>query len=653
MAEVLVIYNAPLPVDFESGTLELKGRQVFIDRAGRKAQAYQKAIIHPDKSLTDVQTGLPLTRIVQGPDDPPGGELDWVETLTVTNLPDPLRQTDRIPGVATRDGFLDLHVPGVPAPGGSGGTGGGTGGWSPAFVQVTPPLTRLVLGATVTLGVGDVVTYAGQGVDEIALLPGLTGTVDAAGTLTLGVSALDLGGTVGGQDAEHEIQVSGANGAISIDVVWAYVASADLTLWRISLGPTANTLTGSILHLMTPQGEELASAVMDDTNGATFATSVPIPAGQPFRVTFEHGDPYIVNISLLAGTGPGTQTQDGVVTFLEAVGGATDWSPHFIFHDRVGTPTVTGTLPYASLPTQLQADLDAKADRDDVLGLSADLTALIGTVAGDLATRLTTLEGRPTLDVEAIQDTVAAMLGTVGTYDDAAGTYTITVPPGTTQEQVEDWVAALTQAGAGVTVTYDDTAGHLVIAATGGPSGLTAVAHDASLTGDGTAESPLAVAPEFVQDTVAALLVAGSGVTLTYDDAAGTYTISATGTQPARQAASVTTSSLANGASEDLTLTLAKLYLLDDLASTGAAWVRVYSDTASRTADANRAQTTDPAPGSGVVAEMIGTLGVWDQPVAGRDRKGAPNGVIPIRVTNLSGTTQALTITAHVLPLEA
>lgn len=110
--ELLVVYNAPLPPDFVSGTLELKRAQVYIDGAGRKAQAYQKAVIGADRSLTDVQTGLSLTTIATGPDETLGGPIDWVETLTVTNLPDPLRQTKRIPGAYTRPGILDLHLPG-------------------------------------------------------------------------------------------------------------------------------------------------------------------------------------------------------------------------------------------------------------------------------------------------------------------------------------------------------------------------------------------------------------------------------------------------------------------------------------------------------------------------------------------------------------
>mgnify|MGYP000489339863 CR=1 FL=1 len=76
------------------------------------------------------------------------------------------------------------------------------------------------------------------------------------------------------------------------------------------------------------------------------------------------------------------------------------------------------------------------------------------------------------LDAEAVQDIVGAMLGEAqGHYDDAAGTYTMTFPQGRTDEEIQDVVAALIQAGANVTKTYDDAGNVLTISATGGDAG--------------------------------------------------------------------------------------------------------------------------------------------------------------------------------------
>jgi ribulose bisphosphate carboxylase small subunit len=96
------------------------------------------------------------------------------------------------------------------------------------------------------------------------------------------------------------------------------------------------------------------------------------------------------------------------------------------------------------------------------------------------------------------------------TYDDAAGTLTIT---GTdtdtvlTQEQVEDIVGSLIVAGTNVSVAYDDAAGTLTISST---------------------DTNTQLSQEQVEDYVDGLLTAGSGISLSYDDAAGTLTITNT-----------------------------------------------------------------------------------------------------------------------------
>lgn len=101
------------------------------------------------------------------------------------------------------------------------------------------------------------------------------------------------------------------------------------------------------------------------------------------------------------------------------------------------------------------------------------------------------------LDAEAVQDILGTMLGEAqGHYDDAAGTYTINLPSGTsmTDEQVQDIVGALVKAGANTAVAYDDAAGTLTISSTGG--GLSAVSHDSTLAGAGTPDNPLRVLPQ-------------------------------------------------------------------------------------------------------------------------------------------------------------
>src|SRR6478752_1879086 len=76
---------------------------------------------------------------------------------------------------------------------------------------------------------------------------------------------------------------------------------------------------------------------------------------------------------------------------------------------------------------------------------------------------------------------------------------------GPTTEQIQDIVGALLAAGTGITVTYNDAGNVETIAI------------------DTAAET------ERVQDIIGAMTAAGTGITVAYNDAAGTLTLSATG----------------------------------------------------------------------------------------------------------------------------
>ena len=76
---------------------------------------------------------------------------------------------------------------------------------------------------------------------------------------------------------------------------------------------------------------------------------------------------------------------------------------------------------------------------------------------------------------------------------------------------------------------------------------------------------------------------------------------------PSRGTVSQTVASLASNASADVSFTTPKTYALLKIQTSHAAWVTLYTDTTSRTNDASRSETTDPTPGSGVLAEVITT----------------------------------------------
>ena len=87
-----------------------------------------------------------------------------------------------------------------------------------------------------------------------------------------------------------------------------------------------------------------------------------------------------------------------------------------------------------------------------------------------------------------------------------------------------------------------------------------------------------------------------------------------------------------------------------------AAWVTLYTDTSSRTGDATRTETTDPLPGSGVIAEIITTDGALQfitPGVIGWNGDASPNNNVYVKVVNKGASTQSITVTLHFVKLEA
>ena len=151
--------------------------------------------------------------------------------------------------------------------------------------------------------------------------------------------------------------------------------------------------------------------------------------------------------------------------------------------------------------------------------------------------------------------------------------------------------------------------------------------------------------------------IAGQVLTATGDDGFGNATgvvWANTSALTGRQTGSATTASIGNNVSADLTIAAAKTYALLKIQTSHAAWVTLYTDTASRTADASRTETTDPTPGSGVIAEVI-TNGATTQLISpgtiGYNSAGTETTYA--KIVNKSGATASITVTLHYVKLEA
>ena len=143
-----------------------------------------------------------------------------------------------------------------------------------------------------------------------------------------------------------------------------------------------------------------------------------------------------------------------------------------------------------------------------------------------------------------------------------------------------------------------------------------------------------------------------SGQVLT-SDGGGNVTWAAPSGLQSRTTAQAT-QSIANNAAANVSFTTPKTYALLSIQTNVAAWVTLYMDTTSRTNDASRGETTDPVPGSGVLAEAI-TAGSTTQYITPGAVcfNSAGTGITYAKIVNKSGGTANVTVTLNYVQLEA
>ena len=114
------------------------------------------------------------------------------------------------------------------------------------------------------------------------------------------------------------------------------------------------------------------------------------------------------------------------------------------------------------------------------------------------------------------------------------------------------------------------------------------------------------------------------------------------------------TVNIANEAVSNTSFTTPKTYALIKVSTSHAAWVTLYSDTASRTSDASRQINVDPLPGSGVLSEVITTGNQVQLITPGVICfNSAGTGTTYAKVVNKSGSTANLTVTLTYVVLES
>ena len=148
----------------------------------------------------------------------------------------------------------------------------------------------------------------------------------------------------------------------------------------------------------------------------------------------------------------------------------------------------------------------------------------------------------------------------------------------------------------------------------------------------------------------------GTGLNVTFSSGIATVTSSGGSGLQSRTTVSGSTTSITNNGIGNTDITGFKSYALMKVGLSTAGWLRIYTDSASRTADVNRSVGEDPSPGSGVIAEVV-TTGVSTSQiispfVTGGNLEEPVSDTIYVAITNQSGTTQSITANLTILKLE-
>ena len=147
-----------------------------------------------------------------------------------------------------------------------------------------------------------------------------------------------------------------------------------------------------------------------------------------------------------------------------------------------------------------------------------------------------------------------------------------------------------------------------------------------------------------------------SNEVLSYDGSNWVNTSSGGTSLQGRTTAQASTGSINNSASANLTITAAKSYALLKIQTSHAAWVTLYTNVAARTSDSSRNETTDPLPGTGVIAEIITSDGAVQSITPGTigwNDDTTPSTNLYAKVVNKSGSSANITVTVHYVQIEA
>jgi len=328
-----------------------------------------------------------------------------------------------------------------------------------------------------------------------------------------------------------------------------YTAAEKTKLGGVATGATANQTDAYLLDRSHHTGQQTSASISDLTEAVQDIVGAFIGSGTGVSVSYDDAsNTFTITATGATGTTDPEVVRDTIGTALIGVGNvnvavndaadtitisttATVNSTDAALRDR---STHTGTQPITTITETATGKVMTDVERTKLAGVAAGATAnATDAQLRDRATHTGTQTSATISDFsEAAQDAVAAMLtastGITLNYNDAANTLTIT---GTLAdpETVRD-VMGVALVGAGlIGVSVNDAADTITITTTATQNATDAALRDRSTHTGSQLSTTISDFTEAVQDVLGATIVAGTNVTVTYNDAANTFTINSTG----------------------------------------------------------------------------------------------------------------------------
>ena len=295
--------------------------------------------------------------------------------------------------------------------------------------------------------------------------------------------------------------------------------------------------------------------------------------------------------------------------------------------------------------SQFAADLDVGGNITAGANVNSATINTGNILASNISTTSVTAAGALSAGSITTTGTIIAT-GQISTSSILSSSQQVTAPAVITSGNI----TAGTNIIGGGNVTVPGTVSAQDVSATGNVTALTNISSSGTVTASGniTGGNVISLGAVSATGNVSGNYILGNGSLLT-------GVVTGGGGAGNRANVTINTGSIANAATFTGNINMAKGYAVYKITTTDAAWVRLYSNATTQSADSSRDQDTDPQPGSGVMVEAItnGANIVLISPAAlGWNDDNPPSNAIPISVTNLSGGSADIGVTFTYLGVE-